>query len=327
MKKIFIILFFAFALKTSAQSTLQAVVNGWNYIVTTPVGYNANDVYPTLIFFPGIGEIGTDVNKLKIHGPHAYPGIADDLPGWIIISLQPVTAYPSAGEMNIRLNSLKQLYKIDADKINLTGLSHGGWCAVTLVQNQNLNARTLITVQGVQPGNTTNFFPDTAALRNFVAPYLCFEQQNDVRNGSVIVNYLNTLHPGQAKFIPTFFGNSGHCCFGFFYGNASTMPSFFSELSSQTIYLWLIQQNNFTTVSLPVNPAQQLPFVKDFVVSSKIIHLKSSKYGGYLLADLPGRIVLKGNLKPGKNLISLANYPAGIYFFKTYFFTQKIVLQ
>ncbi|HRD44559.1 MAG TPA: hypothetical protein PLN30_12420, partial [Ferruginibacter sp.] len=61
MKKIFIILFFAFALKTSAQSTLQAVVNGWNYIVTTPVGYNANDVYPTLIFFPGIGEIGTDV--------------------------------------------------------------------------------------------------------------------------------------------------------------------------------------------------------------------------------------------------------------------------
>ncbi|HRD44558.1 MAG TPA: hypothetical protein PLN30_12415, partial [Ferruginibacter sp.] len=225
-------------------------------------------------------------NKLKVHGPHAYPGIADDLPGWIIISLQPVTGYPSAGEMNIRLSSLKQLYRIDADKINLTGLSHGGWCAVTLVQNQNMNARTLITVEGVQPGNTTNFYPDTAALHNFISPYLCFEQQNDVRNGAVIVNYLNQLHPGQAKFIPTFFGNSGHCCFGFFYGNASTMPSFFSELSGQTIYQWLIQQNNFTTVSLPTTASTPLPLVKEFLVSQKTIRFKSSRFGTFLVADL-----------------------------------------
>jgi len=327
MKKFLFYILFFLCLKTQAQQSLQGVVNGWNYIVTTPSGYSSSMAYPTLIFFPGIGEIGTDVNKLKIHGPHSYPGIANDLPGWLIISLQPVTGYPSSAEMNIRLNSLKQIFSIDSDKINLTGLSHGGWCVVTLVQNQNLHARTLLTVEGVQPGNSINFYPDTAALKNFISPYICFEQINDVRNGNVIVTYLNSLRPGQAKFIPTFFGNSGHCCFDFFYGNSSTMPSYFSELNSQNIYQWLIQQNNFTTVSLPQNQTNQIVFIKDFVFQKKSIRFKSSRFSNYKITDAAGRIIMSGLLKPGSNFILLDKISAGIYIFKTYFFIRKFFLQ
>ena len=101
-----------------------------------PANWDSTKASPALIFFPGLGEIGTNINALKFNGPHAYNGIAAALPNFVIISLQPITAYPSATEMNKRIDCLKVLYNLDNTRLNFTELSHGGWCTITMVKTK-----------------------------------------------------------------------------------------------------------------------------------------------------------------------------------------------
>ena len=101
-----------------SQSMDEGKIEGWNYIATMPLNWDSTKASPALIFFPGLGEIGTNINALKFNGPHAYNGIAAALPNFVIISLQPITAYPSATEMNKRIDCLKVLYNLDNTRIS-----------------------------------------------------------------------------------------------------------------------------------------------------------------------------------------------------------------
>ena len=87
----------------SAQQTLTQV-NGWNAYVHLPDSYGSGSKsYPTIIFFPGLGEIGTVASKVISQGPGAY--IAQGWNGnvqvdgntveFIVISLQTPNAYPN----------------------------------------------------------------------------------------------------------------------------------------------------------------------------------------------------------------------------------------
>jgi len=79
-----------FIFLTTTLSAQVGKVGGWNYYVTGSNGGAA------LIFFPGLGEIGNDINRLISNGPHAYINAGNNpLNGWKVISLQPPTAYPS----------------------------------------------------------------------------------------------------------------------------------------------------------------------------------------------------------------------------------------
>ena len=303
MKYLFVFLpIFCFGQVTTYQSQVQ----GWNYLATMPIGYNSQETYPTLIFFPGLGEIGTNVNKLKYNGPHAYiTNSFTPLPNFIVISLQPITAYPSAQDMNIRINDLKMLYNIDGSRLNFTGLSHGGWCSVTMVQNSNSLARSIITVEGVQPGDQ-NFYPDTLALKYFTGTYICFEQQNDYRLGDVIVNYLGS----PSMYIVTNFGGGGHCCWNSFYG---PNPQSFQEIGG-TIYQWLYSIN-LNTVSLTAN--------KTVVRINKYLY-KATVYTGYNVYNIYGQTMCTGYFKPGYNTLFLK---PGYYIIRTYFGQVMLVWQ
>src|ERR1043165_141420 len=79
-------------------------VNGWNAYVHLPWDYSLNPTksYPTIIFFPGIGEIGTNASLVIANGPGAYIAqgwngnvkVGVDSVKFIIVSLQPPTSYP-----------------------------------------------------------------------------------------------------------------------------------------------------------------------------------------------------------------------------------------
>ena len=303
MKYLFVFLpIFCFGQVTTYQSQVQ----GWNYLATMPIGYNSQETYPTLIFFPGLGEIGTNVNKLKYNGPHAYISNSfTPLPNFIIISLQPITAYPSATDMNIRINLLKSLYNIDNSRLNFTGLSHGGWCAITMVQNSNSLARTITTVEGVQPGDQ-NFNPDTLALKDFEGVYVCFEQQNDYRRGDVIINYLGL----PSLYIITNFGGGGHCCWSSFYG---PNPYNFQELNGN-LYQWLYAMNLNT---INIDPS------KTIEVINKSLY-KATVYTQYVVFNLYGQSIKTGYFKPGYNNLYLK---PGYYVIKTYFGQNIFVWQ
>ncbi len=73
--------------------------------------------------------------------------------------MQPSSAFPSEYIMNIQIQELKSKYRIDPNRLYLTGLSHGGWCSSTFVTGDPLHGpytyasqiAAVVTVQGMVP--------------------------------------------------------------------------------------------------------------------------------------------------------------------------------
>lgn len=94
-----------------------------------PANHAEKEKLPLLVFLHGAGERGTDLEKVKIHGP---PKIVDgkaDFP-FVVISPQ----CPSGRSWSVKqvVSLIEQAaadpkLKIDADQIHLTGLSMGGF--------------------------------------------------------------------------------------------------------------------------------------------------------------------------------------------------------
>ncbi|RVT76533.1 phospholipase [Flavobacterium sufflavum] len=90
-----------------------------------------NDKKPLIVFIPGDGEKGTDIEKVKTHGPLKY------------LKRHFIDAYVLAPQCKEDENwNIKSIYelilkvqkenKIDSNRIYVTGLSSGGWAAWNL---------------------------------------------------------------------------------------------------------------------------------------------------------------------------------------------------
>jgi predicted peptidase len=121
---------------SQAQTELTGSINA-QVIQKQQLGYalhvpkNTKEKKPLIIFLHGDGEKGTDIEKVKIHGPFKY------------LKTHPIDAYVLApqcpehdlwnAEMIYQLVvKIQQEYPIDANRIYLTGLSSGGWATWNL---------------------------------------------------------------------------------------------------------------------------------------------------------------------------------------------------
>ncbi len=256
---------------TGQQSLIN--VSGWNAYVHVPASYYSNPTvsYPTIIFFPGIGEVGTNPASVISNGPGAY--IAQGWNGnvtidgrvveFIVISLQTATAYPNEDVMNAKIQQLKGLYRMDPNRLYLTGLSHGGWCATTFVSGDNYGGpytyagqvAAVVSVEGVTPRDNApypNMFDNFA---NAGGRYLGFEQVNDFRDTKTVVDRMNLTKPNSAIYVQTNFNGGWHCCWNSFYGGQSQEPVKFNlDGINQNLYEWLARQSKGTVLP-PTNMA------------------------------------------------------------------------
>lgn len=99
------------------------------YLLYLPVGYESEDSWPLMIFLHGYGERGNDLELVKKHGLPKMIASGQDFP-FIIASPQcpDTTVWPEqADELNGLINSLIAEYKVDNNRVYLTGLSMGGY--------------------------------------------------------------------------------------------------------------------------------------------------------------------------------------------------------
>jgi predicted peptidase len=100
-----------------------------NYLLFLPEGY-ANDTdkkWPLMLFLHGAGERGSDVNKVKVHGPPKIVEQKKDFP-FIVVSPQcPADSWWRPMELMSLLDEIQKDYRVDADRVYLTGLSMGGF--------------------------------------------------------------------------------------------------------------------------------------------------------------------------------------------------------
>ena len=97
----------------------------YSYLLYLPEGYGKEDKkWPVMLFLHGSGESGSDINKVKVHGP---PKIceAKKFPFIVVSPQSPGKGWPVEG-MNALLDEVLATYKCDEDRVYLTGLSMGG---------------------------------------------------------------------------------------------------------------------------------------------------------------------------------------------------------
>lgn len=97
------------------------------YLLYLPKDYDTKESWPLVLFLHGSGERGDDLEMVKKHGPPKLVTEGKEFP-FILISPQcPMGKSWEPYELNILLDDLIQKYKVDEDRICVTGLSMGGF--------------------------------------------------------------------------------------------------------------------------------------------------------------------------------------------------------
>ena len=100
-----------------------------NYILSKPDYITESK--PLIVFLHGSGERGSDLDKLKKHGPLNYIK-SKKLDAYILAPQCPQDKYWNSEELYLLIQKIIRENKIDTSKIYLTGLSMGAWGAWNL---------------------------------------------------------------------------------------------------------------------------------------------------------------------------------------------------
>src|SRR5262245_13405697 len=98
-----------------------------SYLLYLPKGYDKDEKqkWPVLLFLHGAGERGTDLEKVKKHGPPKLLAKGKDLP-FIVVSPQASNFGWQPATLHALLDEVEKTYRVDADRVCVTGLSMGG---------------------------------------------------------------------------------------------------------------------------------------------------------------------------------------------------------
>lgn len=98
-----------------------------NYLLYLPKDYNETDKeFPLVLFLHGAGERGDDIEKVKIHGLPKLINEGKDFP-FIVVSPQcPDRMFWNTDILSKLLDEIEANYRVDKNRIYVTGLSMGG---------------------------------------------------------------------------------------------------------------------------------------------------------------------------------------------------------
>jgi predicted peptidase len=99
------------------------------YLLYLPEGYKADPEkrWPLMVFLHGSGERGTNLAKVAVHGPPKIVKTKRDFP-FILVSPQcPAGSIWSDEAVLALLDEIEEKYRVDQNRVYLTGLSMGGY--------------------------------------------------------------------------------------------------------------------------------------------------------------------------------------------------------
>jgi predicted peptidase len=103
-----------------------------SYLLYLPKDYDSKDKWPLLLFLHGRGESDGPLSIVKKWGPPRLIGRGESLP-YVVVSPQcppNPESWPQPSQQSLLLALLDHVgktYKVDADRVYLTGLSMGGY--------------------------------------------------------------------------------------------------------------------------------------------------------------------------------------------------------
>ena len=98
-----------------------------DYLIYLPKDYADKDTWPLMLFLHGAGERGDDLNRVKVHGPPKLIAAGKEFPMIVVSPQCPSDHWWRPNELNALLDEIVEKYKVDQDRIYVTGLSMGGF--------------------------------------------------------------------------------------------------------------------------------------------------------------------------------------------------------
>jgi len=99
-----------------------------DYLLYLPKGYDEepNKKWPMMIFLHGSGERGDNLKKVTRHGPPKLVEKGKEFPMIIVSPQCPHGQWWNVEMLNAFYDDMMEKYRVDADRVYLTGISMGG---------------------------------------------------------------------------------------------------------------------------------------------------------------------------------------------------------
>ncbi len=230
----------------------------WEYL---PADYKTSTKkYPLLIFLHGIGESGngttSDLQKVLRNGPprvindKKFPNsftVNGQTSSFIVISPQIKDNARSVPELDALINYVKAKYRVDANRIYLSGVSNGGGTSWYYGVYGGKTLAALMVVCGNLPAND-NYVDNLAKLN---IPVWATHNSNDPtvssKNTVDWVNKLNAYVPAiNPKALINIFNSSAHDAWTQTY-DPNWRPN------GKNVYEWMLQYSKGGKVETPAN--------------------------------------------------------------------------
>lgn len=196
------------------------------YLLFLPADYGQKQQrWPLIMFLHGASERGDDLKKVKVHGPPKIVENRKDFP-FIVVSPQCPEDDWWTGKVEVLINLLDDIvarYKVDKERVYLTGLSMGGYGTWSLAS--------------VHPERFAAIAPICGGGKRFMAmrlkdiPVWVFHGAKDktvpLKESEEMVNAIRN-RGGNAKF--TIYPDAGH-------------DSWTETYNNQKLYDWFLEQS------------------------------------------------------------------------------------
>jgi len=97
------------------------------YLLYLPKDYDQAKPTPLMLFLHGAGERGTNLDKVKIHGPPKLIEAGKEFPCIVVSPQCPSDQWWQPLELIALLDDVSSKYNVDPERIYVTGLSMGGF--------------------------------------------------------------------------------------------------------------------------------------------------------------------------------------------------------
>lgn len=106
-----------------------------NFLLYLPQDYDAQEQWPLLLFLHGSGERGDDLEQVKVHGPPKLIAAGQHFPCIVVSPQCPSFRRWEMTQLDSLLTHVQATYKVDPDRVYVTGLSLGGYGTWALAAN------------------------------------------------------------------------------------------------------------------------------------------------------------------------------------------------
>ncbi|MBC8873228.1 MAG: prolyl oligopeptidase family serine peptidase [Planctomycetes bacterium] len=130
-----------------------------DYLLFLPDGYDKQESWPLILFLHGAGERGDDLELVKKHGPPKIVETKKDFP-FIVVSPQcKPKVWWEPVKLLALLDDIVAKYKVDEDRIYVTGLSMGGFGTWALAAQSPDRFAAIVPICGGGEPYWTRRFP------------------------------------------------------------------------------------------------------------------------------------------------------------------------